>query len=342
MVCAALITTFYLSSVAWAQAARIPQSEKTETSVSVEENYQKKNFDLVAKTLWERLDRLSKREFVLLIRSHLELKQWDQALKASRSFASKHPEEASAHGLVGKSLLEMRVGKSHKEIKELEDQALEHLKKALELDPKLRFAYLEAASIYDKKDKPNLYEARILYQDMVQKLGPEPHFYNRLCEIEYLDGVSELALSACIKAAELSSKLDRPQVYLGLIHRDQGNLKKGNELLKSASRKFSKSVFALEKYAEAMIKDKNFIEAFWASERCIKVDSKNKNCLEHAGWSGAEIQKYDDSLRYLEMSCRQDKKVNTVIRQIAAEFKKRNNDSTSELFSKLAQKCSEL
>ncbi|RYZ79750.1 MAG: tetratricopeptide repeat protein, partial [Proteobacteria bacterium] len=92
-------------------------------------------------------------------------------MKIATMLVSKNSKDHEAHYLLGTAQF---MSKKNTE-------ALESLKTALELNPKYQPAYEKLAEMYQQRK--NTYELRILYQDMVEKIGPKSEFLNKLCEL---------------------------------------------------------------------------------------------------------------------------------------------------------------
>jgi tetratricopeptide (TPR) repeat protein len=291
--------------------------------------------------LWENIEKIDRHGILLLIKAHEKRDEPDQILKAAQILISKKANDAEALTLQGRAYLNKAKRLTPAESKRLKlpTLGLESLKKALEADPKYILAYEEIAKLYDRKEKPNLYELRLLYQDMIEKIGERHEFFAKLCKIDFLDGVNDPAIESCNKAIRLNGESPDSYVYLGLVYKQIGENEKGNKTLKEASQKFQRSIFALESYAKAMSDEKNYIEAFKLYEQCLLLDKKNETCLVGAAVSASELQKFEQSFNYLKLACEISHKNAVVVRRVASQLKSSKLVSWLTKFENLGNTC---
>jgi tetratricopeptide (TPR) repeat protein len=304
--------------------------------------FDSEDYEKASALLWENIEKIERQDMLLLIKAHEKRNEQDQILKAIQILLSKRANDAEALTLQGRAYLSKSRQLSPAESKrqKLPSLGLESLKKALEADPKYVPAYEEIAKIYDRKDKPNFYELRLVYQDMIEKIGPKHEFFAKLCKIDFLDGVNDPAIESCNKAIQLDDSSPDSHVYLGLVYRQIGENEKGIKILKEAAKKFPKSLFALESYAKSMSEEKNFIEAFKFYEQCLLLNKQTETCLVGAGVAASELQKFEKSLNYLKLACDISYKNAVVVRRIASQLKTSKLASWLVKFENLANTCS--
>ena len=307
-----------------------------------QEFYNIADYEKTTLLLWKQIDKLDRNAILLLIRAHIQKNEPEQILKATQILLSKNAKDAEASTYQGRAYL-MKIKQAPvAEVKRLrlDSLALESLKHATEFDPKYQPAYDELVKLYDKKPRPNYYELRLLYQDMIENIGPKFEFYSKLCEIDFIDGVNDPAIAACNKAIQLNPEAPDSYVYLGRVQKQIGSSDIGNKVLKDAAAKFSKSTLALEAYAKSMEEEKNYIEAFKYYELCIANEKKSVKCLIGASVSGVEIQKYEKSYEYLKSACEYERNNSVTARRISINLKAAKEDSWAQKFEALAPKCS--
>lgn len=304
--------------------------------------FDSEDYEKATSLLWEHIEKIERPGVLLLINAHEKRDEPDQILKAVQILLSKRANDPEGLTLQGRAYLSKSKHLSPAESKrqKLPSLGLESLKKAIETDPKYLPAYEEIAKIYDRKDKPNFYELRLLYQDMIEKIGARHEFLAKLCKIDFLDGVNDPAIESCNKAIQLNNESPDSHVYLGLVYKQIGENEKGTKILKEAALKFPKSLFALESYAKAMSEEKNYIEALKTYEQCLLLDKKSETCLVGAGVSASELQKFEKSLNFLKLACDISYKNAVVVRRIASQLKSSKLASWLLKYENLANTCS--
>lgn len=318
-----------------------PAQRAASSPTPVLELYERGDYERVTQILWKNIERIDRAGKILLAKAHDKRSEPDQVLKAVQLLLSKNAKDAEALTIQARAYL-MKL----KQVTPLEGRrlklaslAMDSLKAAIDADPKYVPAYEEVANIYDRKEKPNLYELRLLYQDMIEKIGPKFEFFAKLCKINYLDGVNDPAIESCNKAIQLNDNDPVSFVYLGLVHRQIGNNEKGTKVLKEAAQKFPQSALALETYAKSLEDDKNYIEALQVYETCISVERANENCLVGAGVSASELQKFEKSFSLLKIACSLNRKNAVTVRKIATQLKSPKLIQWRTQFEQLALGC---
>ena len=136
---------------------------------------------------------------------------------------------------------------------------MESFKSALEVNAKFEPAYNGLIRIYEKKK--NLYELRIIYQDMIKYIGSNAKYSEKLCEINTKDQIYEPAIRDCKLAIRLNDKACDSYVYLGMAYKYIGDESLGIENLIRATAKCPKNDFALLTYGKHLEEKKNYLEA---------------------------------------------------------------------------------
>jgi len=320
-------------------SSKPPSLEKMEAEVAAhpknvglvinlaQEYFNRGEYDLCTRLLWKSIDKLDRKAMILLAKAHIKKKEFPEVIRISQILISKNEKDEEAHTLMGQAHL--MAGR--------EKDALSSFKKATEINGIYQPAYEGLISVYQKRD--NLYELRIIYQDMIEKLGERSEFLTRLCEINTKDALNDHALEYCRKAIQKADQIPENHVNLGLIYKNQGELKKAQEKLKFAADKFPQSTFAQITYAKFVEEKSDFIEAFRSYSNCLKIETENEICLLGHGFSGAQIEKMEESFQSLKKACFKNRKNAVTVRKIVQLLKTSKKKDWLQRFESLAEKC---
>ncbi|MFZ4404814.1 MAG: tetratricopeptide repeat protein [Pseudobdellovibrionaceae bacterium] len=315
-----------------------PKSEKKalpkDPNQAAKDLLKQKKHQEVIDLLWPKIQTLDKEALIILCQAHQEKKEGAQLLKVSQIFIAKFSE--SAQGPYFQAL-------AYTFLKQ-EKEAIEGFKETLILNPKYEPAYMGLIQIYEnKKDKANpngnIYELRILYQDMIDKIGPLPRYFIKLCEIYFKDRLYDNAIETCQKALLKNPKSAEARIYLGLSQISQGQEESGVSHLKRSASEFKTSMLAQSEYAKYLADKKNHPEAKIYFEACKKIDAKNTTCLLGLANACYELQSYDCSIENFTLACNIDRTTSAQFRKAAQQSKLLKNDQWSKKFDTAAEKC---
>jgi tetratricopeptide (TPR) repeat protein len=244
------------------------------------------------KLLWKFVEKLSDSGILKLAEIEFTLKNYEQSIKAATLATGLNPKNAKAYSLLGRA----------QKLKLLNAESLESFKAAITANPKYEEPYWELVKYYEAKN--NLYEVRILVQDLIDAQGPKKETLNKMCEINYRDDSFEAAVQSCRDAILKDPKSPDPVVYLGLALIATGQKNAGAKDLKTSADSFKNSELAQFNYAAYLQTEKNHIEATKYFKSCVASDEKSARCWLGFGTEAFEIQKYDESLIALSKACR--------------------------------------
>ena len=216
-------------------------------------------------------------------------------------------------------------------------EALESFKKATELNGIYRPAYEGLVRLYEKKN--NLYELRILYQDMIDKLGEKPEFLSKLCDINTQDSLNDHALDYCRRAIQKSDLVPENHINLGLIYRNMNENQKAQEKLRSTADRFRQSASAQLVYAQFVEEKKDSVSAYKYFSKCTKLDGQNEVCLLGHANAAAGIFKMDEAYEILKKLCLKDRKYAVAVRKVVQHLKVSKKTEWVEKFETLGEKC---
>lgn len=302
-----------------------PDSKKI--FAQAQEFFAKKQYAEVKKLLTPILDQLDQQRLSLLSQSHFELAEYYEASRVAQLMISRNEKDETAFTLAGRAELKLKK----------EKEALEHFKKALELNPKYEPAYRSLVELYDKRK--NYYELAILFNEMITRMGEKSEYLNRLCEVHTLDELYDQALKYCKRAIAKDPQFADNHVYIGIIYRNQKEDEKADIELKKAADQFTKSALAQSTYGQFLDSKKNYLASYKYFSNCVQLDEKNESCLLGHGYSSAQIMKYEESLASLKKSCALNRKNAVTVRKILQQLRTEKKTEWIPKYEALVEKC---
>lgn len=302
------------------------QSELVIAKKLVEENKKTE----AAKFLWSKVSNLTVDSIFYLADLHLQLQEPEDALKALSLVLAKDEKNVEAMTKIG--VAQLLIPKKEKE-------AMESFKNALELNPKFEPAYDGLIRIYEKKK--NLYELRILYQDMIKYIGTKAKFSEKLCEINTKDQIFEPAIRDCKIAIRLNDKACDSYVYLGLAYKYIGDETLGVENLIQATKKCPNNEFALSTYGQYLEDKKNYIDAIKYYLRCTESNKENGLCWLGLAKTSFELKNNEQSIEAYKKACKLVReKAASSLRKSIQFFRTSKSMKGGEKFEAILEQCS--
>lgn len=298
-----------------------------QTQNHIKRLYEGKNYQKIIDDLSPKLAELSKSEIIYLGKSYSELKNPIAALKVFNVGSTKLPNDIELKSLIGYELFKSKNDK----------EAIRTLKEVIELDKKYEPAYKYLVEIF--QSKKNIYELRLLYQDMLDNIGEKYEYFLKLCEISRNAGLHDLSKKYCNRCVELNPRKADCYVYLGLSQKDAGQIDEAKKNLKMAADSFSKSEFAQSSYGQVMLEQKSFVDAYKYFQRSITINPNSLIGLVGLGTSGVEIQKFDESLKAFSKACKIDKSTLLEFRKALSTIRLMKNDTWQSRFEIAISKC---
>ena len=313
---------------AWGNPTQNPaQSPAPSSTSSAEDLYRQRLYAKVIALLSPKVEKLSRREIILLGNSYSGLGNHSAALKTFTAVLGQNSKDHELKTLAGREYL--RLGK--------DTDAMNLLRSALEDSDKYEPAFRLIAEIYTKKR--NFYELRILYQDLVEKLGEKPEYVNKICELATKEGLNELAEKNCQRGIQLNSKEPSNYVFLGISLKQRGDPEKAAQYLKQAADSFPKSVVAQLNYAQHLEEQKVFVGAYQYYQRATEADSKNHAAWTGLGLTGVEIQKYTESFAAFKTACKIEPNSVALLRRATSSLRTYGVNQWLSKFENLIDSC---
>lgn len=290
--------------------------------------FNKGEYAKVTALIWGRIEKSTRADLLLLARSHEKRNEPDQMIKALNILIAKDAKDYEAYYYLGNAAL----------MKNKAPEALENFKSVIEINPKYEPAYLGLINLYEKKK--NLYELRILYQDMIASLGAKPNYLLKLCEINTQDGVFQAAIANCKEAISKNAKLADAYVFLGLSYKGAGETELSDKTLKQAANQFPQSESAQSAYAKTLEDQKNYVEALNYYKRASGVNKDSATAWLGIGSSAFELQKFDVALVGFKKACQIDKKNVVPLRRATNQLRLNKNSEWTGKFETASEQCS--
>lgn len=294
-----------------------------------EELYKKEEYEKVTLLLWKHVDKLDRRGLLLLARAHEKRKEPGEMIRALNVMIGKDDKDHEAHSLMGNAYVMQKKTRD----------AMESYKRAIELNAKYEPAYEGLVGLYENRDVPNLYELRILFQDMVQSIGPRPHYLRKLCEINTMDGTYEPAVQSCKEAIQKDPKTADAYVYLGIAYKELGQDATAVKTLKKASADFPTSELAQFNYGRLLEDQKNYIEAMKIYKAGTEANAKAARSWLGLATTSFELRKYDISLLAYKNACKYDKKNAVAFRRATTVLRNAKNSKWTDQFEVASDNC---
>lgn len=295
-----------------------------------EELTNRKEYEKVTLLLWKYVDKIDRQGLILLAKAHEKQKEPTEMIRALNILLGKDNKDFEAHSLSGNAYVLLKKNKD----------AVESYKKAIEFNSKYEPAYNGLIAMYENRNPPNLYELRILYQDMIDAFGHFPRYLRKLCEINTMDGISEPAIEACKEAITKESAVADPYVYLGINYKAIGEEDLASKTFKKAAKDFPKSELAQYNYAKHLEGTKNYLEALTYYKAGTEADPLAARSWLGLATSSFEVKKYEVSLIAYKKACQYDKKNAVAFRRATAILRNQKNSQWTGKFESASEACS--
>lgn len=295
--------------------------------ISEAETWQKKgDLEKATQVLWDHVKQLDRTGFLLLIHLNEAKKDWPEVVRAANLFVAKTPNDEEVLTALG--VAQHRRGKIA--------EAKNALKKAIDINKSYQPAYEALSKVYEK----NLFEQRLLYQDMIEVFGPKAEFLSKLCWISRSDGDNEQGLQLCTQAIAKDPENAENHVNLAIITKQKGDGEKAGQLLKEAAKHFPKSESAQLEAAIFYEDAKNYVDAYSYFEACLKISEGSERCMIGAGNSGLQLQKFARAYELFKQLCRQaGRKNSAAVRKAAQSVRLAKSGDWTSKFEDLSDHC---
>jgi tetratricopeptide (TPR) repeat protein len=292
--------------------------------------YQLKQYEAATTLYWKNVDKLDRASMLNLARAHQAKNEPNDMIRILHILLGKDEKDYEASALLGDAFFMQKKPK----------EAMEAYKTAIENNSKYEPAYQGLVKIYESRNPPNLYELRILFQDMSDNIGARAEYAAKLCEINYKDGTFEPAIAKCKEAIQKSPDNPENYVYLALSQKD-GEAVEGTSLknLKKSADKFPKSELAQYTYAKTLEDQKNFVDAFKYYKVATDADAKSARSWLGLATSAFEIRKFDVALEAYKKACKFDRKFAVNFRKAATNLKLGHNSEWAGRYDNAAEAC---
>lgn len=289
--------------------------------------YSSKNYEQVIQLLSKKIESLDRAGLILLAKAYGDSGNSASAIKTLTAILANQPKDVEAKSLLGRE--QFKMGKDR--------EALVILKEALEINAQYEPAYLYTAEIYEKRK--NKYELRLLFQDLVEKLGEKPKYMNKLCEIVIAESLYDLSAKYCRRAIQLDVQHPMNYIYLAQTFKETGEKEQAQKYYTAAAKKFPKSDAVQIAVAQYYDDQKSFIKSYQHYRSATLANSKNAIAWAGLGTSAMEIQKYDESIKAFLQACQLDKSALSAFRKAVNFVRTAKLGDWSKKYESGLEKC---
>lgn len=265
-----------------------------------------KKYSQATAILWANIESLTESELILLTKAHYLNKDYFESTKAANLVLAKNDQNFEALTYLG--LCQLRKKKDR--------EAKDYFRRATDINPVYTPAVNGLVEIYEKHS--NYYELRLIYQDMIKRVGEKSEYLTRLCDINTKDGITDQAQTYCRKAVQVDPTIPENYSNLGIVYKNINDIPKAKEQMRVAADKFPKSDTNQMNYAVFLEDQKNYIEAFKYYGRCIKINEFVEKCWVGYTTASYQIQKFAETLVGLKKACTFNKKHSFIGRKAAS------------------------
>lgn len=292
--------------------------------------FDKKEYQKVIDLISPQVTEASRPQLILLGKSYFELKDYSSAIKVYQALLSKNENDFEVQTLIGNAYFSSS--------KKATSETLNAFKNALDANPKYEPAYLGLAQYYERAK--NLYELRILYQDLIEKVAVRKEYVTKLCQLSYDEKLYDNAKKFCKLGAVKFAEVPDNHVLNAQVERIMGDPKLGDRLLKSAADKFTKSEFANWSYAQMVDEKKDFITAYKYYGRAFKADKSSDRSRLGFAISAFELKKYSEALEAYSYNCKTHRQTQAAFRKALLALKTQKVVAWIMKFEAELEKCS--
>lgn len=287
-----------------------------------------------------KIETLKRTDLLKLGRAYSTEKNPQAAIKVFTAVLAKNAKDVEAKTLIGAEQLKIAVSKE--QIKE----ALDTLKSAIDINPKYLPAYRELIKYYEGRlDKSpadrriSNSELRIIYQDLIERIGANAEFVTQLCKITTVDGLYDLSAKYCKQGISLAPKEPSNFVYQGISMKETGQGEESEKVLKKAASVFPKSELAQLTYAQTQTEKKNHILAYTYYKRAVLANLNSVPALLGLAQSAMEIQKVEEALDAFQRACRRDRTIVPHVRRAKNTLRTIKKQEWEKKFEDLSDSC---
>jgi tetratricopeptide (TPR) repeat protein len=292
-----------------------------------EQDFAAGNYNKVQQLLGSHISKLDRRPLILLAKSYSKLKNHQAATKVYRAVVASNKNDLEAKTFLAVELLNM----------DQESEAKQTLREVLETNPRFVPAYNRLAEIYEKSS--NNYELRLLYQDLISKIGEKEPYITKLCVLTTDDGLYDLSKNYCQKGIKINPKQPLNFLYLAQTFLQTEKQQQGMSLLKKVSQKFPSSFEVQFFYAQKLQDSKNFIESNKSFRTAAKLNPKSYQAWLGLAFTDLELQQYDQAVLAFKSACDADKAALSELRRGISLLRSSQALKPADKLDQISEKC---
>lgn len=256
---------------------------------------QKKNYDKVIELLAAYSNEVSVPSVIRLADAYEAKKDYVNQIRILGIYMQREPDAYRPYHLLGKAY------RKNNQI----DEAVMHLRKAIELSPKHRLSHEELLDIM--LEKGDMFEARSVLAQMIRQFGKDPLLLNMQCRLYAEGGFLAEAEQSCKEALAKSKNNPENHMYLAQALMDQGRKAAAENVFKTAAKQFPNSELVQFHTGEFYFNEKNYAPAARYLEQGVKAKPDSARSLLGLALSLFEMNEWAKALPYFEKACKLDK-----------------------------------
>lgn len=299
--------------------------------------FQAKDWSKVIELLGPNVEKLQGPSLHQLAESYSQVGNSGSAIRVYSAALTLNPKDAPAKRKIG--LEHLKSGNQR--------EALNAFREAIEINPRYEAAYLDMANLIEEREKRNAkasqkfnwYDIKLLYEDLVAKVGRRPQHIAKLCEIMTLDGQHTKSIEYCNEGIKLNAREPRNYVHLAMTQKEIGKMKEARANFEKAAKSFSKSEFAQLAAARFFVEQKNHMAAYTYFKRAVEASPESIPAMFGLAKSSLELQKYEEAHQVLTEACKHDRAAYYEIRQAMTSLRQQKNTEWFDKFDTLSTTC---
>jgi tetratricopeptide (TPR) repeat protein len=283
------------------------------------------------------MEKLSPKGSLMLASAYAETRDWFNVAKVFAGLSEKLPMDAEIFYAHGDALLKSAASGNPTERRNRENQAVEALRKAIQLNRKFQPAHRALVNYFLASKMNN--DAREGLEEMVEIFGERDEIFSDLCRSYTLDGFYAQSVNSCRRALELAPQMPDNFIYLAQAHFDHDEKQKAETLLLKAAGLFEKSEFAQYGAGQFFISKGNWAVAQKYLNAAVKNDPKSIRAHSSLGKACFELGQFTAALENMLIACKGRSALQEELLTAASRLRVKGDAKTAGQFAQAAVNC---
>jgi tetratricopeptide (TPR) repeat protein len=263
------------------------------TEESLEALYQKKMFRTIVQRYGTKLIELERADQFLLAQAYMNLGNSKMSLRVFEIMIEKNPKDSPAY---------RKIAEIHRKEKKYRE-AIQSLKKAIELTPKYEQAYYELAQTILEFKPKNRMEVRMVYEDMVTQFGNKIEYQKHICDLAVKEGQHLVAEKSCKIALQLSPHEPLAVIGMGQILKDKLEYEKADAYFTKTMNEKGDDPLIAQACGDYFRERKQLTKALEAYEKAIASEGVTHPLLLSGATVACEVQQLEKCFQFYEKAC---------------------------------------